>query len=270
MDAAQRMLDLKPNLPSYGRAAHLRWLQGDSAGAKLLYQQAIHAGEAQKDPEPRAWMIVQAAWLFWHEGDYRGAQAGFDAALAQLPKYAPALEGKGKAALALGDYVDAVRWLEQAYQAHPLIETAWWLGDAYQLKGDAAQARKYHERVERDGERLDPRTLALYLATRDREPEKALRLARAEHAQRADVWSKDVLAWASYRAGLLQDALKLSAEALAHGTKDARLLYHAGVIRRAAGASAEGDALIEQATRLNPYFDRILLGRTDGTLAQNP
>jgi tetratricopeptide (TPR) repeat protein len=25
IESAQRMMDLKPNLPSYGRAAHLRW-----------------------------------------------------------------------------------------------------------------------------------------------------------------------------------------------------------------------------------------------------
>src|SRR5439155_10712632 len=59
--AAQTMVDLKPNLPSYARAAHFRWLAGDSAGAKAFYRHAIDAGADQRDPEPRAWVLVQTA-----------------------------------------------------------------------------------------------------------------------------------------------------------------------------------------------------------------
>ena len=73
--AAQTMMDLKPNLPSYGRASYLRWLQGDTKGAKESARLAIDAGRDPRDPEPRAWMLVQAAMIFWHEGDYDGADA---------------------------------------------------------------------------------------------------------------------------------------------------------------------------------------------------
>ena len=67
--AAQTMVDLKPNLPSYARAAHFRWLAGDAAGAKSFYHHAIDAGADQRDPEPRAWVLVQTANVFWNEGD---------------------------------------------------------------------------------------------------------------------------------------------------------------------------------------------------------
>jgi tetratricopeptide (TPR) repeat protein len=97
--AAQRMLDLKPSLLSYGRSAHLRALAGDTQGALELYSLAIGAGRHLKDREPRAWMMVEAAQLFLQKGDIAGAEAGFDAVLRELPGYAPALAGKRSARL---------------------------------------------------------------------------------------------------------------------------------------------------------------------------
>ena len=50
--AVQRMLDLKPSLPSYGRAAHLRWLLGDTAGAQALYQSLGYRTDAIQMSKP--------------------------------------------------------------------------------------------------------------------------------------------------------------------------------------------------------------------------
>ncbi len=98
--AAQRMLDLKPSILSYGRAAHLRFLAGDVRGALELYSLAIASGRPLRDREPSAWMMVEAARVFLTEGDYAGAEAGFDDALRELPGYAPALAGKRQVAQA--------------------------------------------------------------------------------------------------------------------------------------------------------------------------
>jgi tetratricopeptide (TPR) repeat protein len=192
--AAQQMMDRKPNLPSYGRAAHLQWLQGDRKGAKLTYQQAIASGREHKDREPSAWMITQAAWVFWHEGDYAGAAAGFDLALREVPDYAPALEGRGRAALALGDSAAAITWLRKALAAHPLVETAWALGDAHTLQGDRASASKAYLRAVELGSRHDPRPLALFYATKSRDPREALRL---ETSTRKTPWPSHSTATAS-------------------------------------------------------------------------
>lgn len=265
IEAAQHMMDLKPNLPAYGRAAHLRWLQGDTAGAKRLYELAIAVGGAQRDREPRAWMISEAARLFWHEGDYRGAAAGFELALREVPDYAPGLEGRGRAALSLADYPGAIQWLERALRARPLPETAWLLGDAYTLAGDRARAELAYARVEREGAAHDPRTLALFLASQGRDPERALRLARAEHAARSDLYANDALALALHRAGQQREADRHATSALEHGTPDARLLYHAGLIKRALGQDDKAGALIAEALRLNPRFDPVLLAR-DGVV----
>ena len=56
--------------------------------------------------------------------------------------------------------------------------------------------------------------------------------------------------------GKLAEARAASDKALALGTKDARLLYHAGAIRIAAGDKAGGEKLVKEALQLNPSFDR--------------
>jgi tetratricopeptide (TPR) repeat protein len=259
IEAAQRMVDLKPSLLSYGRAAHLSWLQGDTTAAKLIYQRAIEAGRQHADPEPRAWMVVQAALLFWHEGDYAGADAGFELALSQLPDYAPALEGKGRVALSRGDYQAAIAWLERAQARTGLVETRWMLGDAYALAGRRDAAERCYARVVQDGRKHDPRTLAAFYATKNRNVDEAVALARTEFAARPDLYTKDVLAWALFRAGKLDEAQRLSTEAVAAGTRDARLWFHASEIAMAAGDTARGQALLARALHQNPRFDPLLL-----------
>lgn len=253
--AAQRMVDLKPNLPSYGRAAHLRWLQGDTAAAKDFYRMALHAGKDTKDPEPYAWMVVQAALVFWNEGDYDGADAGFDVALKAFDGYAPALVGKARVALARGDGKAAADALERAWAQMPLAETAWLLGDAKTLMGDAAGAEEAYARVVKEGHRSDKYTLALFEATKARNTDEALKLIDQERGLRDNLYVEDAYAWALYRAGRFAEARAASDRALALGTKDARLLYHAGAIRIAQGEVAQGRAKVKEALALNPKFD---------------
>ncbi|MBV9945912.1 MAG: tetratricopeptide repeat protein, partial [Myxococcales bacterium] len=203
----------------------------------------------------RAWVLVQAATMFRHEGDPAGAEAGFDRALAEVPGYAPALVGKGRLALARGDARAAVQLLARAYEASPLAETAWLLGDALAMGGDEAGARDAYAHVERSGRQGDRRTLALFWATKGLHPAEALALADEESRARADTYTEDAHAWALYRAGRLAAARASSDRALAHGTRDATLWFHAGAIRLAQGERASGRALVERALALEPGFD---------------
>jgi tetratricopeptide (TPR) repeat protein len=260
VDAAQHMVDLKPSLLSYGRAAHLRWVIGDREGSKSLYRAAIRAGETLPDPEPQAWMLTQAAWVFWHEGDYSGARAGFELASGRVADYVPALQGLGRTALSSADYPKAIAYLERAQALHAQPEAAWWLGDAYAAAGKSALAQMAYAQVERLASRVDPRTLALFCATRGRDLRRGLVLARRAFDERPDVYSKDVLAYSLFRTGALAEAVLLAREVVGVGTPDARLLWHAGEILRASGDDAEGGALVQRALRLNPRFDLRLAG----------
>jgi tetratricopeptide (TPR) repeat protein len=254
INAAQHMMDLKPNLPSYSRAAYLQWLRGDLQGAKESIRLAIDAGNGSMEREPRAWVIVQAAMMFWNEGDAEGALAGFEQALQELPGFPPALVGKARVLLGRGDGKTAEPLFAQAYKANPLVETGWLLGDARELAGDTAGAQQIWTDIEKRGA-ADPRTLALFLATKKLQTDRAVELALAERKTRDDEYTEDAVAWALYRAGRLQEALRAADEATKLGTRDARLWYHAGAIRMASGIPL-GRKLVEKALGLNPAFDR--------------
>ena len=251
--AAQRSADVKPGSAAYARASYLRWLTGDRDGAKRFVRSALE-GRDRRDPEPAAWTFVEAAKIFWHEGDYAGADAVLAEALAWVPDYPPALVARGRVALGRDDPDRAIAYLEKAYRAQPLPETAWLLADACALRGDVGGAEAERRRVVEAGRRSDRLTLALFYATRNESIDEALRLIEEERAGRGGVYVDDTYAWVLYRAGRLDDARRASEQAMRLGTPDARILYHAGAIRIAVGDPA-GRALVERALALNPRFD---------------
>jgi Tfp pilus assembly protein PilF len=80
--------------------------------------------------------------------------------------------------------------------------------------------------------------------------------ARAElGGARRDVHGWDLLAWALYRHGRPTEARRAMAAALAQGTQDALLFYHAGVIARAAGDPAGAGAYLRRALAVSRVFD---------------
>lgn len=267
--AVDRMLAIKPGLPAYSRSSYLRFLRGDAEGALEAIRLAIDAGLDPTDSEPLAWTLVQAARLFWHRGDYPGADAGYEQALAVLPDYAPALVERGRVALALGQAERAVEHLRRAERKSPLVESLWLLGNALSATGDERGATEAYARAEREGLRGDHRTLSLMDSARGVNLPRALELARAEYELRRDVYTEDALAWALYRNGDIPAARAGIDRACRLGTPDASLLFHRGAILLAAGDAKTGRDLLQKALRQNPKFDHhgaleaaALLGRT--------
>lgn len=254
VDAAQRSADARPDSASYARAAWFRWLTGDKEGAKRFLRSALE-GRDPRDPEPTAWVLVEAAKMLWNEADYDGADLVVDEALRWVPDYPPALAAKGRVALSRNQPGNAAIHLEKALRAQPLAETAWLLADARAMSGDAAGAAAEEKRVEDLGRRGDRLTLALFYATRNRNIDEALRLIDEERAGRGGVYIDDTYAWVLYRAGRIDEALCASRQAMKLGTPDARILYHAGAIEIAAG-SAAGRDLVAKALAIHPGFDR--------------
>ena len=125
-------------------------------------------------------------------------------------------------------------------------------------------------KLRRNGEAADPRTFALFLATRGESPRLAVRLARAEIVQRADVLTHDVLAWALAAGGALEEAATEMHAALAEGTKDPRMFLHAGEIALARGRGDEAAEFFRRArigaASLTPV-ERARLGATSERVA---
>jgi tetratricopeptide (TPR) repeat protein len=263
--AVEKMNDLKPGLPAYSRASYLQWLRGEIPQAKESIRLAIESGNDPNDPEPRCWALVQAALIFFNEGDYDGADAGFQKALASCSDYAPALVGRGRVALARGGPKRAAELFAKAHAKSPLADTAWRLGDARSAAGDAKGAETAYADVLAHAS--DRRTLSAFLSTKNRDANEAIRLAQAEMKDRPGIYTADALAWALLRAGKTAEADAAMKQALRLGTPDALLLHHAGAIKIARGELAAGRKLIERALELSPHFElapeaRELLSRS--------
>lgn len=255
--AVQKMVDLKPDLPSYSRTSYLRWLHGDIEGALEAIRQAFDAGRGSRDPEPATWTLVQAALIFWHKGDYEGTLAGLDLADKLLAGYAPSLQLRGRALLSLGRAAEAVTALRQSMDASPLPETGWLLADALRATGDTAAADEALGRAIALARQMDKRTLAQLLAARNRDIPAAVTAARAEAAHRGGPYIDDALAFALFRAGELPEAKRLIERAVSKGLPDARVMFHAGLILRAAGEVEAGRRWLEKALQTNPAFDPV-------------
>jgi len=252
--SAQAQMNAQPGMAAFSRAAYLNWLKGDTRSAKLFIRDALLDRNAA-DPEAAAWTFVEAGMMYWQQGDYQGADAIFSEALRWVPNYPSALVGRGRVALAEGQASAAITDFATAQRLHPLVETAWLLGDAYALAHDTEHAQQAYAEAERLGRRGDRFTLALFLASKNRNAEQAVHLLEAERSTRGGIYVDDAYAWALYRAGRFDEARRASAQALRLGTHDARLLFHAGAIALATGEPAEGRKLIEEALALNPGFD---------------
>lgn len=244
--AYQKMMDLKPGLQAYLRAAQLRWLKGDSEGAIEMALRAVRAA-APQEPTDNAWALTRLAFYDLHAGLVPQADAACAAALRVAPQDAAALLLQGRVRLAQGQAAAAVASLQQAAQLNPLPEYQWTLAEALRAAQRPAEAAQVETALKAKGALEDPRTLALYLATRGEDLPQALRLAEAELAVRRDPHTLDALAWAQARAGRPTEAWATLQQALAAGTPDARLAFHAAVIAQQVNQPREAQRRFKQA-----------------------
>jgi tetratricopeptide (TPR) repeat protein len=101
---------------------------------------------------------------------------------------------------------------------------------------------------------LHNRDLALFYADHGIKLDEALALAHKEFEVRHDVYTWDALAWALYKNGKYPEASDAMQNALRPGTRDALLLFHAGMIDAALGQTAQAKESLEQALTINPHF----------------
>jgi tetratricopeptide (TPR) repeat protein len=98
------------------------------------------------------------------------------------------------------------------------------------------------------------RAWSLFLLDHDRAVPQVLGKVEEELRTRRDIYGYDLLAWALHKAGRDADAAAPMRRALALGTRDAMLYYHAGMIDRALGDSASARTELQAALAINPYW----------------
>ena len=258
------------------RDGRLAFVRGDPAGAVAADAAAVDAAIDEG--------LEGGALAFFHAtlgdtriatGDTAGAREAFQAALEVRPDLPAALVGLARLDAAEGRLDDAIAGLDTAIAAVPvpdwlarrsdLLERRGGAGDAGAAAADRATIEAIASLAGEAGSVYD-RGLVLYLADHGLDPERAVRLARDELAVRPDVYGYDALAWALVNAGDAEAADVSMRSALAAGTQDARLWYHAGVIAAALGRTDEARTTLERALALGPALDPAARDRAQLTL----
>ncbi|HYP50481.1 MAG TPA: tetratricopeptide repeat protein [Pyrinomonadaceae bacterium] len=259
VDAAQKMIDLRPDTASYSRVSYLRTLHGDTKGAIEAMKMACESA-SPANPESMAWCRVHLGDELMNDNQLKEAEREYDRALHSFPDYHLALAAKARARYAAGDADNAIIFYKRAAERVPLPEYIAPLGDLYAKLGRREEAKQQYELVEfiekmgAEGETYS-RQLALFWADHDTRLDEALSIAERERAARNDIYTADALAWCLYKKGRFAEAKTAIDEALRLGTRDPRLLYHAGMIALSTGDNQKAADYLKQALAINPNFD---------------
>jgi tetratricopeptide (TPR) repeat protein len=264
-----------PGAPVLSRESHLEELGGNIDRAVELMKQAEALSAASTtSAEALAFYRLQLGNLYFNTGRYEDAEHWFGKALDAFPDYYSALAGFGNVSAARGDYQRAIGYYERSVAIVPLPVVLAALGDTYQRIGDDKAAQKQYATVEFIGKLAEinkvlyNRELALFYADHRMKTSTAVELATAELERRRDVYGYDTLAWALYRDGRPRDAAPYARRALALGTRDAEMLFHAGLIDQADGEGRRARDELQRALDLNPHFSVLLEQEARNVLAQ--
>ncbi|MFF0187368.1 tetratricopeptide repeat protein [Streptomyces sp. NPDC005244] len=252
----------RPGVPVFTRYAYVHELRGDVPTARRVLKQALATATSRGDI---AYVATALGQLAWNQGDYGSALTSYARALAADDSYLPALEGRARAQAARGDRAAAIRGMEQVVQRYPLPQPLVELGELYEARGRAGDARKARDQyalvnawvslARANGVDAD---LDTALAAADHgDHGAALKAARDEWARRHTVHTADALAWALHVSGHDKEALPHAREATATGYRNASFLYHRGVIERATGHTKAARASLKAALELNPGFSPL-------------
>ncbi len=252
------------------RLAQLDLIYGRTGRAQERLAAALALAEklAPASADAVAWYEVQLGELAFRTGDWETAEKQYTAALATQPEYYAALEHLAELRGAQGRTDEAAAHYTRVIDRLARPEFMQALGDLYLAASRPGDAQPWHDRalaaylasVGR-GEGLYFHHLAGFYADSVKDPAKAVAWARRDLALRHSIPAYDALAWALHQAGQHDEAARMAAKALATGTHDAHILYHAGLIRMSAGAVADGAALLQQALTANPRYNTIHVHR---------
>jgi tetratricopeptide (TPR) repeat protein len=274
-EAYRKMMDLEKNLYSYSRLAGLESMRGDSAGATADLERAIIAGKAQRAPaESIAWAQWQLGSDHFSLGNLEKAEANYRQSLDTYPNYYRALAGMAQVRTAQKRYTEAVDFYQKAIAILPMPDYVAALGDVYANMGNSVLAKQQYELVEYIGrlsalnQILYNRELTYFYADHEIKHKEALELAQRELDYRRDIYAYDVFAWSLYRNGKFEEARSAIQEALKLGTKDAKLLFHAGMIYQGLGEKEKAKEFLARALAMNPQFHILLAKKAEETLKQ--
>ncbi len=243
------------------RLAYLRFIAGNAEGAIQLMRKAIQTAVSLRMPaENIAWSDYQLGEICFRTGDLTGAEQAYQAGLAADSGSYRNMAGLAEVRAAQGRYEEAIELNQRAVAVIPYPMYAAALYDLYLKVGRPADARKEHDLIEfianlnPINQRLFYRDLALFYADHDLKLKESVELAQEELKVRQDIYTWDILAWVLYKNARYQEAAVAAQKALGMGTKDALLLFHAGMIYQHLGDTGKAQDYLRQALSINRHF----------------
>lgn len=270
IEAAQKMVDLRPDSSSYARVSYLRSLHGDVAGAVVAMRVAVKAADPN-DREGSAWCRVHLGDELLNAGKLIDADREYDKALFSFPNYPLALAAKGRLQIRRGDLPGALKNYQRAQLGAPLPEIAVALGNLYASLGLTDEAKRQYELVEfiertAASANTYSRQLSLFWADHDLRLDEALAIARRERSTRQDIFTCDALAWALFKNNRFDEAKQSITQALRLGTRNAHIFYHAGMIYNSLGDTKNAFKYLKLALKTDPTFDLLQADKGRQTL----
>lgn len=258
-DALQRMLDLKPGVASFTRAAYEFELHGRVDDARQALERALADAI---DGSDIAFCRQLLGGLAFDNGDIDTAEQHYEAGLRAAPEELPLLHGRTKVALARGqtekalagyaDLVSRQRNLGYLQEYAALLTSA----------GQPELAEKQYVLIEQE-QKLEAESgatvdLEMSLVAADRgKAGQALQLAEAEWSRRQPVFVADAVAWALHLNGRDAEALTYTERAASTGWRNTTFLYHRGMILAKLSRNAEAVKALAEALAVNPHFSHI-------------
>jgi tetratricopeptide (TPR) repeat protein len=241
VNAAEKMMEIKPDQRCYARVSYLRELYGDFAGAKEVMQAAVEAGvDGQEDTE---WCRVQLGNLYVQTGQLDSAAKHFNLSLLLRPGFAPAYAGLGDVAQSRKDYAAAFKHFTEAADASGQHQYADKIAQTASLMGKQVLAGNIYEKLiqemeatakealsdETKGHYTDKEIAEVLLMRNDYK--KALHYAQlAYNRQPGNIEVNESLAWCHYKNKNYQMAQQYIDAALRTNSQHSRLLCRAGLI----------------------------------------
>ena len=264
IEAADKMVSIRPDNRSYARIAYLREIQGDIPGAIVAMKMAVDAG-APGD-ENTEWCRVQLGKLFEKTGKISEAKMHYTISADNRHNYPYALAGLARIAAAEKDYTKALGLYMQADSLIPDHTFKEGIAEIYNLSGQIEKAKKVAEEIlsymkkfssagenKITGQNEDYEMAHAYMGINNYE--KALEYALLEYNRRPEnIEVNETVAIVYYARGEYVKALPYIEAALKTNCKNPELICHAGLIYAKTGDKAKAKMLLKEAMKNYPVI----------------
>ena len=238
-----------------------RWaeIRGRPVEARRLLLGALTAATRRKEmpTEQLAWLRLRLGDLAFRNGNGGESEAHYRAGLVAAPDDHRILAALARLEFSRGRNARALEWAERAVAVVLEPSTLALLTEIHAARGDSAAAmehlRSFELAVGGQATRFH-RDWTLFLLEHGRDVNASLARAAEDLKERRDIYGYDVLAWALHRSGRSTEAAEPMRRALALGTRDALLQFHAGMIMRATGDTSGARRHLAAAVMINPIF----------------